>query len=257
MKNSRRQFLKAGSLILGAATASAAGKICLTEQPTPEQGLGPFFPRPGTPQIPVRENPDGDLPIYLANDSDLTFVINKAQKAKGQIVDIKGTLLDEKCNALQGATIIIWQASSKGRYNHLSDGQNHDFISPKDNQVVKRELDPNFQYWGKTVTDWNGDYSFRTIVPGFYPADLTTKWYRPPHIHFMVSAMGYPQFVTQMYFKGEILENNEWIQELNARDLLLEGITDEKEKQKLVVEFKKVINEDHPQGEFNISLKRS
>ena len=37
----------------------------------------------------------------------------------------------------------------------------------------------------------------------------------------MISATGYPQLVTQMYFDGDKIANNDWIQELNTKDFLL------------------------------------
>ena len=78
---SRRNFFRAG---LGTAGALVAAKTfaqeCVTT-PTADQPLGPFFPRAGTPVDPIRENPDQDLPIYLANDNDLTFVKGRKGKA--------------------------------------------------------------------------------------------------------------------------------------------------------------------------------
>ena len=63
------------------------------------------------------------------------------------------------------------------------------------------------------MTNQKGEFHFKTVVPGFYPADLQGGWYRPPHIHFLISATGFPQFVTQLYFKGEKVAENGWIQE--------------------------------------------
>jgi protocatechuate 3,4-dioxygenase beta subunit len=100
--------------------------------------------------------------------------------------------------------------------------ENHDFHHPKTGEIIKRTMDHSFQYWGKILTNENGEYEFKTIVPGFYPADLQSGWYRPPHIHFMVSATGYPQLVTQLYFKSDKIDNNEWIQELNEKDPILQ-----------------------------------
>src|SRR2546430_3692171 len=51
----------------------------------------------------------------------------------------------------------IWQASASGRYTHPDDRNN---AAP---------LDPNFQGWGKAVTDQEGHYLFKTILPGQYP----------------------------------------------------------------------------------------
>jgi protocatechuate 3,4-dioxygenase beta subunit len=254
----RRDFLAKTLGIAGGLTAGAAGaavaKVCGTK--TAEQPLGPFYPNDGTPRMEVRESQDG--PIALANDNDLTWVRKQNGKisgfAAGQIVTIKGILRDISCNPVKGAMIVVWQASSTGSYNHSGDQNNEKFRHPKTREIINRKLDPNFQYWGKTTTNEKGEYSFKTIVPGFYPANLDQGWYRPPHIHFLVSATGHPQFVTQSYFRGSILKDSEFIDELNKKDFLLQDSRiSEKERQNLVVEFKETLN-DHPVGIFNIDL---
>ena len=126
---------------------------------------------------------------------------------------------------------------------------------------MDREIDKNFQYWGKARTNAQGEYYFKTIVPGFYPADLTSgnDWYRPPHIHFLVMATGFENFVTQMYFKGQEIENNDFIQELNELDLILQNPNFTKaEKEALIINFQR--NPLQPlssdlHGVFNIQLK--
>jgi protocatechuate 3,4-dioxygenase beta subunit len=111
----------------------------------------------------------------------------------------------------------IWQACQTGRYSHPGDDDN------------PAPLDPNFQYWGIAITDADGKYDFKTIVPGHYPAG--EKWIRPPHIHFKVHKLGIRELITQMYFAGNqynesdlILKNiprNEWpsvVRETTARE---------------------------------------
>ncbi len=255
----RRNFFKVGAGTVGtlAATQTLA-QVCKLN--SAEQPLGPFFPRPGTPQMPVFEDTNSATPIYLANDSDLTLVKGISGKAQGQVVYIRGQVTNADCKPLAGATLVIWQASESGRYNHLGDSANHDFTHPETGETIVRELDPSFQYWGKAITNQDGTYEFKTVVPGFYPADLSAQWYRPPHIHFMISAIGYPQLVTQMYFTGEKIEKNDWIQQLNKKDFLLQtsSLTAD-ERKNLVVEFKEDpsgVIKDGLLGSFNITLKR-
>jgi protocatechuate 3,4-dioxygenase, beta subunit len=256
---SRRNFFKLSLGAVGTLTAAQSlAQMCGVK--TGEQVLGPFFPVPGSPETLIKENPDPAVPIYLSNDNDLTFVQGHSGTAQGQVVYIKGQVTDELCNPIPHATIVIWQASETGRYNHKGDAANPDFIHPKTGQTIKRRHDPNFQYWGRTVTDGNGDYQFKTIIPGFYPADLASAWYRPPHIHFMVSATGFPQFVTQLYFRGEKVLANDFIQELNQQDAILQSsnITDT-QRQNLIVEFKDDSTgsiTDGLLGQFNLTLSR-
>lgn len=235
---SRRNAFKFGLGIVGTlATGHSLAQICDVTT-TGKQGKGPFFPDEGTPEDPIREDSDPTTPISEANDSDLTFVRGRYGTAKGQVVYIKGQVTDEACNPLSNAVLIIWQASQSGRYNHKRDASDQDFPHPETEEIIQRRLDPFFQYWGRTLTNDKGEYQFKTIVPGFYPADRQIGWYRPPHIHVMVSAKNLPQLVTQMYFNGDKIIDNEWIQTLNAKDYLLQSpnISNEQRK-KLVVNF--------------------
>lgn len=264
MKETTNKFSrrKAINVTLGVAGLAAGGSLAaqnglLCSAPSAPQALGPFFPRPGSPEMAVRENSDPAVPIYNANDNDLTFVKGLSGKASGQVVNIKGILQDASCKPIAGARIIIWQASETGRYNHLGDIPNQDFIDPRNGNIIKRSLDPNFQYWGQALTDDAGVYNFKTIVPGFYPADLASQWYRPPHIHFLVLATGFNQFVTQMYFRGKDIKDNDFIQELNAKDLLLQNPQlSAIEREKLVVDFVLDNKSNEQFGNFDLTLNR-
>lgn len=270
---SRRNLLKVGLASIGSVAVlpslvKAAGEACgLSTAPQP---LGPFFPNEDTPFDPIRESPNPRDPLHLANDNDLTFVRGRSGTAKGQVIYLKGVVSNADCQPIPNATLIIWQASESGRYNHKGDSENHDFAHPVTRRIIKRTHDPSFQYWGKAITNEKGEYAFKTIIPGFYPADLNSGWYRPPHIHFLFSATGYPQLVTQTYFRGEQVNDNAWIQTLNSRDILLQDprLTRE-ERENLIIDFKPINNAlsaissskgraltDALEGTFNIQLKR-
>lgn len=218
-ENNRRDFLK--KLFAGAGTALVAAPMtkALAESCgilTPRQTQGPFYP--------VQP---------ISNTQDLTRVEGRTARAKGEIVVIRGIIQDKNCNPVKNATVEIWQACESGRYNHPSDPN----TAP---------LDPNFKYSGEVVTDAGGTYSFRTIIPGAYPAD--TNWIRPPHIHFKISALGHPGLVTQMYFEGD---------SLNSRDEILRSLSPA-EQDSVIVKFGPRIgfDDDHARfGTFNIILK--
>jgi protocatechuate 3,4-dioxygenase beta subunit len=255
-KVSRRAMVGWVSALGVLTSAKALADIC--GGLTAKQPLGPFFPKDGTPVDLTVENPVG--PIVLANDNDLTNVNGRPGVATGQVVYILGKVTAGiECRPVSKAAVVAWQASASGRYNHLSDSENHDFIHPKTGKTIRRTLDPFFQYWGRAVTNENGEYMFKTIVPGFYPANLAQKWYRPPHIHMEVMAPGQPKFVTQMYFAGAEIVDNAYIQELNEKDLLLQndGLS-AADKKGLVVDFDR---SDDPKmadglvGQFNMILK--
>ncbi len=68
-------------------------------------------------------------------------------------------------------------------------------------------LDPNFTGAGRTLTDENGHYWFKTIKPGPYPWGNHHNAWRPAHIHFSLFGAGIlSRLVTQMYFPGDPLQ---------------------------------------------------
>jgi protocatechuate 3,4-dioxygenase, beta subunit len=213
----RRNLIK-NTLFSTAAIASASSMAiaqqCLTAK-TPKQPEGPFYP----------------IVDQIDKDADLIRVTGKNEIAKGQIVIVEGQLSDQNCKPVQNASVEIWQACATGKYDHPSDPNTAD-------------TDPNFQYWGKSVTDLNGNYKFRTIIPGSYPAG--EGWIRPAHIHFKISALGYVELITQMYFDGETL---------NTKDLILQRLKKEDQK-KLIVQFVSIPNASHPVGQFNIQIEK-
>jgi protocatechuate 3,4-dioxygenase beta subunit len=189
-KISRRTLLQLG---LGATTGAVASQAfgSAAEAPacgsaTPEQVMGPFYPQ-------------GD---QADKDLDLTLVRGHGERAAGEVIYVRGRVLDEACNPVPGAVVEIWQASSRGRYSHERD--------PNPTPV-----DPHFQGRGQMVTDQEGRYGFKTIKPGAYPLrflngspDDEAGW-RTPHIHFRLARRGFHEMVTQMYFPGEALNEKD------------------------------------------------
>jgi protocatechuate 3,4-dioxygenase beta subunit len=189
----RRQLLKLGlgaGAALGMASMAQGVPLCAS---TPAQTEGPFYPI--TPQSD--------------KDWDLTQVAGNTQKALGEEIIIVGQVTSGDCQPLPGTLVEIWQACNSGKYNH-----------PNDPNTAP--LDPHFQYWGKALTNEEGIYLFKTILPGAYPA--TANWIRPPHIHYKVHKWGFNELTTQLYFSG---------QDYNASDRILQQIPPD--KQDLVV----------------------
>lgn len=217
MKNetiNRRQLLKQTLLVGGAMPLFKA----LAGEPTPQQTSGPFYP---------------DF------NNDLTRLVGSNKVAKGDIVDVSGTILDEEDKPIEGALVEIWQADAQGRYNHAGDPQTH--LIP----------DPNFQFFGKMVTQSDGRYQFRTIVPGKYP--IGGGQVRTPHIHYRVVRRTYRELITQLYFTK--------FDSLNKNDIVLVG-TPKKDWPKLVVDFKESaitlggISRTLHTGTFDLTLER-
>ncbi|MEM1039272.1 MAG: protocatechuate 3,4-dioxygenase subunit beta [Pseudomonadota bacterium] len=115
------------------------------------------------------------------------------QSAIGPRIIVHGCVMDENGRPVPNALIEMWQANAGGRYRH----RNETYLAP---------LDPNFGGCGRTITDENGVYEFRTIKPGAYPWPNGMNDWRPAHIHFSVFGAAFAQrLITQMYFEGDPL----------------------------------------------------
>lgn len=213
------------------------GMAALLTKATPRQALGPFFPDDGDEVNTIRENPDPNLPISQANDQDLTFVKGRQGTALGQPIVLRGQVLDAKTGQpIPNAILIMWSASASGRYNHKGDDGIYSFPHPKTGETIHRKHDEHFQYWGKATTNQQGEYWFKTIVPGFYPIDLRAGLYRPSHLHFKILTPKSPTFVTQLYFRGDHIPNNDLNQALLPNDVVIldAGLTPNEQEQVIV-----------------------
>ena len=132
----------------------------------------------------------------IIGDLDNDLILNYSQKGElpvGERIVVHGRILDERGLPVPNVLLEFWQANAGGRYRH----QKESYIAP---------LDPNFGGCGRTLTDENGGYCFRTIKPGPYPWPNGVNDWRPAHIHFSVFGQGFAQrLITQMYFEGDPL----------------------------------------------------
>ncbi|HXA21771.1 MAG TPA: protocatechuate 3,4-dioxygenase subunit beta [Acetobacteraceae bacterium] len=146
-------------------------------------------------------------------DNDL--ILNYAQSGEpiGERTVVHGRVLDGNGRAVPNTLVEVWQANAGGRYRHTNDT----YIAP---------IDPNFGGCGRTMTDQDGHYAFRTIKPGAYPFRNHVNSWRPAHIHFSVFGSGFAQrLITQMYFEGD---------PLLAMDSILATIPDPAARRRLV-----------------------
>lgn len=185
---SRRSFLVGGAALVGMAAPAVSGAAALIV--TPPQPLGPFYP--------------DVMPLDL--DNDLVRLEGRAAAAAGVVTHVYGRVADTDGRPMRGALVEIWQCDSRGRYIHTADSG-------------RGPSDANFQGYGRTVTDQEGRYRFRTIRPVPY------SW-RAPHIHFQIKGRGFGTLVTQMYIAGE---------RRNDRDGLLQSVRDPAARRALIV----------------------
>jgi protocatechuate 3,4-dioxygenase beta subunit len=124
-------------------------------------------------------------------DNDLIRNYAKTGDPIGPRIFVYGRVLDENARPVPGALVEFWQANAGGRYRHKKET----YLAP---------IDPNFGGCGRTITDEEGRYWFRTIKPGPYPWPNGVNDWRPAHIHFSIFGHAFAQrLITQMYFEGD------------------------------------------------------
>jgi len=167
-----------------AATASPAATTLPepTPEPTDTQTQG------GLIEVTYFTPPQGEGPYYPVDklddrDNDLTSVAGVNGSPTGQVVEFGGVVYDANGVPQPGVTVEIWQTDANGIYLH-----------PNDPGTDQR--DPDFQFYGESVTNAAGQYNFRTILPGRYEP-------RPRHIHVKVKLDGRELLTTQFYFADD------------------------------------------------------
>ncbi len=202
MHTSRRQFLRRGTLGLAAwsatswllradaqvtATSGELGDYALFLQ---NESAGSAPAGGGAKELVLTE--DNILGPYHRPGAPYRAKITPPL-APGNVLLIKGRVwgIDTR-RPLAHATLDIWQADVNGRYD------NDDRRNPPAPGV--------FTYRARLITDEEGRYEYETIHPGRYKNGNT---FRPAHIHYMVRHPGYRTLVTQLYFKGDPMNDSD------------------------------------------------
>lgn len=120
----------------------------------------------------------GEGPFYTENPPTIDNNQLVSSSEPGERMIISGRVLNLDCTEyIPNATIDIWHANNNGQYDNIG-----------------------YNLRGQTKSNAQGFYSFETIKPGKY---LNGNVYRPSHIHFKISAPGFEQLTTQLYFAGD------------------------------------------------------
>jgi protocatechuate 3,4-dioxygenase beta subunit len=183
---------------------------------------------------PVSDNVRPAPRILLPHDMDLTA--HGDSEPLGEKIVVTGRVLDEDGKPVRDSLLEVWQCNAAGRYRHKRDQHN-------------APLDPNFNGWGKMLTDEDGRYRFVTIKPGPYPWGNHDKAWRPAHIHFSMFGNVYAQrLVTQMYFPSDPLFDF---------DPIFQSIPDLAARQRLISRFsmEQTVGSEMLGYEFDIVLR--
>lgn len=145
--------------------------------PTSQQTIGPFFPRT----------------FFRDNDNDLTRIApDAAPTGQGEAILLRGQVTREGGFPCLNTILEAWQADAAGRFNHPLDPEHH-------------LADPDFLGWGRAWTDADGQYEFRTVIPGVY-TDATGR--RAPHINLTAMGAGLMRRVLTTVFFPEYPSEN-------------------------------------------------
>lgn len=175
----RSALVQLGSLVVAAGCApTAQSSETETLEPTPSLGAGPYHP----------------VDTNVERDADLTRLTGHSQRATGQIIEVRGRVLNSRGQPVAGARLELWQANAVGRYVH----PDHTLPVP---------LDPNFLGYAQLTTAADGSFAITSIKPGQYPDD---DGWRAPHIHWTVEA-GEARLTTQMVFPGEPRNESDFV----------------------------------------------
>ena len=136
---------------------------------TGSQTVGPFF--------------------HLGCSDPFSVPVIAGPLVKGEHLKFVCTLYDGEGTLLPDTMIEIWQANGDGKYNHPGDQQD-------------KEIDGEFQGFGRVASDRSGCCEFETIKPGRVPS--WTDALQAPHLEISVFARGLlKRLVTRAYFAGD------------------------------------------------------
>lgn len=135
----------------------------------------------------------GDGDVDPGDNDLLTNYARAGESPIGERIILHGRVLDGNARPVPHTLVEIWQANAGGRYRHKNDS----YLAP---------IDPNFGGCGRTLTDGDGYYCFRTVKPGAYPWRNDGDSWRPAHIHLSIFGASFLQrLITQCYFEGDPL----------------------------------------------------
>lgn len=141
-----------------------------------------------TPEIYDLENKPEEFNL----SNNLRRKAGSADIAKGELIYIRGKVVDINCVPVQNAVVFIWQADANGIYQNIKGATEHD---------------PKFLGSGKYITNNLGYYNFITVMPGNYQTP-----------HFLVQHPDFIELYTKMFFSDYVDESTSesFVEQLTA-----------------------------------------
>ena len=172
----RNEFILLSDM-LGLTTAVDDVNFVGDPRATPSSVEGPFHS-----PAPARNNGE--------------WISSGPERARAQEMVVRGLVTDTDGTPIPGATVDIWQADDAGKYDTQDPAQ-----------------DPG-NLRGLFVTDAEGAYWFRSVVPASYPVPtdgpggellraIGRHPMRPAHIHYRVEAPGHRPVTTHVFVAGD------------------------------------------------------
>jgi protocatechuate 3,4-dioxygenase beta subunit len=123
-------------------------------------------------QLSFAPTPKNSLGPFYKKGAPRREKLNEANEA-GTPLLVAGKVINTDGVALSEAVIEVFHADNNGEYDMQG-----------------------FRFRGQVLSRPGGEYKFETIVPRGYGG-------RPQHIHYVVSAPGHRQLITQLYFAND------------------------------------------------------
>ena len=188
----RRHFLKTSALFAMAVSVPAFYSCKEEQSPNPKDKEAGDCPT-------TTEDILG--PFYKAGAPIRENIV--PENSQGVPLIIAGKVFSDCDTPLRNALVEIWNANEEGAYDTSN----------------------AYLYRGANETAADGVYRFETIIPGRY---LNGREFRPSHIHFRITAPGYRELVSQVYFQDDpFIESDPWASKELAKERILAVEKDE------------------------------
>jgi len=137
-------------------------------------------------------------PFYVGEHKAMPHGADISPDLAGERMFVQGRITDLSGKPLANVPVDVWHADDDGWYD--SQKPNYETEGPSSR--------------GRFITDDDGRFFFRTILPCSYPIptdgpvgqmilDLRRHPMRPAHVHFLVNAPGHEPLVTHVFVEGD------------------------------------------------------